>query len=107
MVNEVNKNSQSGVYQTPTPNKAKQNSNAQNGVAPQSTPTKPASADSVNLTAQAHKMKALQDKAERASGFDQNKVSELKKAIAEGKYQVDSAKLAKNIANFEFDVYGQ
>ena len=35
-----------------------------------------------------------------------SKVAELKKAITEGKYQIDSEKLAKNLADFEFDVYG-
>ncbi|HCV04751.1 flagellar biosynthesis anti-sigma factor FlgM [Pseudoalteromonas sp. APAL1] len=65
-----------------------------------------ASVDSVSLTPQAKQLKSLQEKAEQSSGFDSNKVAELKKAISEGKYQIDAEKLAKNIAAFEFDVYG-
>jgi len=60
----------------------------------------------VSLTPQARQLKSLQEKAEQSSGFDSNKVAELKKAISEGKYQIDAEKLAKNIAAFEFDVYG-
>jgi len=65
-----------------------------------------AAADSVSLTPQAQQLKSLQDKAQQQPGFDSKKVEELKKAISEGKYQVDAEKLAKNIAAFEFDVYG-
>ncbi|RZM80117.1 flagellar biosynthesis anti-sigma factor FlgM [Pseudoalteromonas rubra] len=65
-----------------------------------------AAADSVSLTPQAQQLKGLQEKAQQAPSFDNKKVDELKKAIAEGKYQVDSEKLAKNIAAFEFDLFG-
>ncbi|ESP95503.1 MULTISPECIES: flagellar biosynthesis anti-sigma factor FlgM [Pseudoalteromonas] len=75
------------------------------------TATKPAAqqkaaSDSVSLTPQAQQLKGLQDKAQQTPAFDSKKVEELKKAIAEGKYQVDAEKLAKNIAAFEFDLYG-
>lgn len=80
----------------------KENANSQ---AAQSAAPK-AAADSVSLTPQAKQLKALQEKAQQSSGFDSNKVAELKKAISEGKYQIDADKLAKNIAAFEFDVYG-
>ncbi|MEI8705931.1 flagellar biosynthesis anti-sigma factor FlgM [Pseudoalteromonas sp. B62] len=65
-----------------------------------------AASDSVSLTPQAKELKTLQEKAQQSSGFDSDKVSELKKAITEGKYQIDNEKLAKNLASFEFDVYG-
>lgn len=106
MVNQVNKGQQGSVYNTPQ-NKIDQQKSAQ----PQNTDAGSkanvkAATDSVSLTPQARQMKALQEKAERSSGFDEQKVAELKKAIAEGKYQVDGEKLAKNIAAFEFDLYG-
>ncbi|MGB5791187.1 MAG: flagellar biosynthesis anti-sigma factor FlgM, partial [Pseudoalteromonas nigrifaciens] len=65
-----------------------------------------AASDSVSLTPQAKQLKTLQDKAQQSPGFDTDKVAELKKAITEGKYQIDSEKLAKNLAEFEFNVYG-
>jgi negative regulator of flagellin synthesis FlgM len=65
-----------------------------------------AAADSVSLTPQAQQLKTVQEKAEQSPGFDSKKVEELKKAISEGKYQIDAEKLAKNIAAFEFNVYG-
>ncbi|ATC85711.1 flagellar biosynthesis anti-sigma factor FlgM [Pseudoalteromonas arctica] len=70
------------------------------------TPSPKAASDSVSLTPQAQQLKTLQDKAQQSPGFDSDKVAELKKAITEGKYQVDSEKLAKNLADFEFNVYG-
>ncbi|WP_105168820.1 flagellar biosynthesis anti-sigma factor FlgM [Pseudoalteromonas sp. T1lg23B] len=73
--------------------------------APTKAPEKAAS-DSVSLTPQARQLKNLQDKAQDAPAFDSEKVAELKKAISEGKYQIDAQKLAKNIAAFEFDMYG-
>ncbi|CAH9065956.1 hypothetical protein PSECIP111951_03500 [Pseudoalteromonas holothuriae] len=73
--------------------------------APSKAPQK-AAADSVSLTPQARQLKNLQDKAQEAPAFNSDKVAELKKAISEGKYQVDAEKLAKNIAAFEFDMYG-
>jgi negative regulator of flagellin synthesis FlgM len=65
-----------------------------------------AATDSVSLTPQAQQLKSLQEKAQQQPAFDSKKVEELKKAISEGKYQVDAEKLANNIAAFEFDVYG-
>ena len=105
MVNQVNKSNQQASALANT-NKQfdlkKDNINLQTA---QSAAPKTAS-DSVSLTPQAIKLKTLQDKAEQSSGFDSGKVAELKKAISEGKYQIDSEKLAKNLADFEFNVYG-
>ena len=70
------------------------------------TPSPKAASDSVSLTPQAQQLKTLQDKAQQSSGFDSEKVAELKKAITEGKYQIDAEKLTKNLADFEFNVYG-
>lgn len=110
MVNQVNNSQQGGVYNDPKQQKvdakrseAKQ---AQNQMTQVATQTKP-QADSVSLTPQAQQLKSLQQKSQQSSGFDEKKVNELKKAIAEGKYQVDAEKLAKNIAAFEFDLYGR
>ncbi|WP_166420223.1 flagellar biosynthesis anti-sigma factor FlgM [Pseudoalteromonas sp. Z1A8] len=80
----------------------KDNTNTQASQAP----SPKAASDSVSLTPQAQQLKTLQDKAQQSPGFDSDKVAELKKAITEGKYQVDSEKLAKNLADFEFNVYG-
>ncbi|GEB72760.1 flagellar biosynthesis anti-sigma factor FlgM [Pseudoalteromonas carrageenovora] len=65
-----------------------------------------AASDSVSLTPQAQQLKTLQDKAQQSPGFDSEKVAELKKAITEGKYQIDAEKLTKKLADFEFNVYG-
>ncbi|MBE0367366.1 MULTISPECIES: flagellar biosynthesis anti-sigma factor FlgM [Pseudoalteromonas] len=82
-----------------------QKNEAQNAASNIKTPQK-AATDSVSLTPQAQQLKSMQDKAQDAPAFDSKKVEELKKAISEGKYQIDAQKLAKNIAAFEFDMYG-
>ncbi|GAA60083.1 negative regulator of flagellin synthesis FlgM [Pseudoalteromonas sp. BSi20652] len=105
MVNQINGSNQQANALTNAKQQVdikKDNANTQ---AAQSATPKAAS-DSVSLTPQAKQLKTLQDKAQQSSGFDSDKIAELKKAITEGKYQIDSEKLAKNLADFEFNVYG-
>ncbi len=61
--------------------------------------------DSVSLTAQAQQLHRLHKKAEGASSVDNNKVAEIKKAIAEGKYQINPERLAAKIATLEKDLF--
>ena len=104
MVNQVNKSNQPANVLT---NTNKQSVDLQkNSVETVQTSTPKAVSDSVSLTPQAVKLKTLQDKAQQSPGFDSDKVAELKKAISEGKYQIDSERLAKNLSDFEFNVYG-
>jgi negative regulator of flagellin synthesis FlgM len=106
MVNQVNKgNQQASILANAKQQQVDLQKNEANSPTTQTTAPKVAS-DSVSLTPQAQQLKSLQDKAEQSSGFDSDKVAELKKAITEGKYQVDAEKLAENLANFEFEVYG-
>ncbi|MEH6815897.1 MAG: flagellar biosynthesis anti-sigma factor FlgM [Pseudoalteromonas distincta] len=106
MVNQVNGSNQQANALTNAKQQQvdlkKDNANTQSAQAP----SPKAASDSVSLTPQAQQLKTLQDKAQQSPGFDSDKVAELKKAITEGKYQVDSEKLAKNLADFEFNVYG-
>ncbi|PAJ75149.1 flagellar biosynthesis anti-sigma factor FlgM [Pseudoalteromonas sp. NBT06-2] len=109
MVNQVNKGNQQNV--TYTNSKQQQLSvnkdNAATAVQNQPTASTKAAKDSVNLTPQAQQLRGLHEKAEQSSGFDSKKVSELKKVISEGNYQVNAEKLAEKIAGFEFDLYGK
>jgi len=106
MVGQVNKSNQQPSVLTNTQQQKvdlkRDNANTQAA----QTPSPKAASDSVSLTPQAKQLKSLQEKAQQSSDFDSNKVAELKKAITEGKYQIDSEKLAKNLADFEFNVYG-
>lgn len=63
------------------------------------------SQDSVSLTPQAQQFNKLQQKASNATGVDQNKVDQIKKAISEGKYEVNIQRLAEKLANFESDLF--
>ncbi|MFC0118831.1 flagellar biosynthesis anti-sigma factor FlgM [Pseudoalteromonas xiamenensis] len=108
MVNNIN----NGQTNTGVLNNAKQQKldlqrqDASRGSAPTAPATTKTVSDSVSLTPQAQQLKTVHEKAQQSPGFDSKKVEELKKAISEGKYQIDTEKLAKNIAAFEFDVYG-
>ncbi|ODB44282.1 flagellar biosynthesis anti-sigma factor FlgM [Pseudoalteromonas sp. BMB] len=107
MVNQVNGQNQStSVANNVKQQKAELQRNDANSASVKSPAIPKAAADSVSLTPQAQQLKTVNEKAQQSSGFDDKKVEELKKAIAEGKYQVDAEKLAKNIAAFEFEIYG-
>lgn len=66
--------------------------------------TKSVMRDSVSLTPQAQQFKSLQKKSADAPVINQDKVEEMKKAIASGEYKVDPQKLADSIAKLEFDL---
>ncbi len=91
-------------------NQVKQNTEQQNQIKKQVAQNsnmeqvKAARQDSVSLTPQAKQLTELQKKAADAPILNQKKIDELKKAISSGEYKVDPEKLAKNIANFEFNI---
>lgn len=62
-------------------------------------------ADSVSLTPQAQQMSRLTKKAEGTTGIDEDKVAQVKKAISEGKYQINAERLASKIATMEKDLF--
>lgn len=57
--------------------------------------------DKVSLTATATQLQSLQQEIAALPIVDEQKVAELKAAIEEGRYQVDSQKLARNMIDFE------
>lgn len=63
--------------------------------------------DSVSITPQAKQFTKLQEKANAASGVDQEKVEKIKQAIAEGKYKVNVEQLARRIMQFEGDLFNK
>jgi len=63
--------------------------------------SQPQSKDSVSLTQQAQQLHKIRDKLNNTSSVNQEKVENIKKAIAAGDYKVDPDKLAANLAKFE------
>ncbi|NRD73318.1 flagellar biosynthesis anti-sigma factor FlgM [Shewanella sp. VB17] len=57
--------------------------------------------DSVSITTQAQQLQKIQTQLGTVPEIDQEKVAEIKLAIAEGRYKIDAEKLASNIAIFE------
>lgn len=101
-ININNLNNQSQVKQKVEQQQKVQQQANQN--ASNATQAKHVAKDSVSLTPQAQKMADLQKKAKAddAPAIDQQKIQQIKKAIASGEYKIDPDKLAENIAGFEF-----
>lgn len=95
-------NQQVGGEKTEQRSQVRQQTLQQTTVQQQSTASRQ---DSVSLTPQAQQLKSLQQKASNASGVDQNKVNDVKKAISEGKYEVNIQRLAEKLAAFESDLF--
>ncbi|WP_417614615.1 flagellar biosynthesis anti-sigma factor FlgM [Oceanisphaera sp.] len=90
----------------PAPNKYQQNvaSDSATGARPSATSN---TQDSVTLTPQAQRLGQVQQTLVNSPAPDNSaRIEALKKAINEGSYQVDSDKLAANIARFEQDLEG-
>lgn len=106
MVNQINQGStnQANIRLDNTKQQAAETANKQVQV---NTATAKATSDSVSITPQAQQLKKLNEKAEQASGVDQKKVDQLKKAIANGEYKIDAEKLADNINKLEFKLFGR
>ena len=64
-------------------------------------PPKMVQSDSVSITPQAKSLTAMEHDLALGTPVNESKVASLKKAIAEGSYQVDANKLAKNITDLE------
>ncbi len=64
----------------------------------------PPKSDSVSLTSQAQQLQSTQAKMTDIPEVNEQKVQEIKLAIAEGRYKIDPEKLATNIAQFEKDL---
>lgn len=79
-----------------------QENNARQATAQQDSPK--TKQDSVSITPQAQQFTKLQQKASNSSDVDHGKVSQIKKAISEGKYQIDIERLAEKLASFESDL---
>lgn len=61
--------------------------------------------DSVSLTAQAQQFSKVQEKAQASDGIDQQKVEKIRQAIADGKYRINVEQLAKQIVQFEGELF--
>jgi negative regulator of flagellin synthesis FlgM len=60
--------------------------------------------DTVSLTSAAEQIQSLQQVVSDSPIIDADRVATLKAAIADGSYVVDSAKLAQNLLNIEFQL---
>lgn len=109
MVNHINKGAANTANQTNRLDSVKQQATENVAKQAQNNPvsTSKAAADSVSITSQAKQLKSLSEKAGQSESFDEKKVNELKKAIANGEYKIDAQKLADNISNMEFGLFGR
>jgi len=98
-INLTNLNNRS--HQLDQARSAQQKTNVSAGSSVQTSPQRVAQGDSVNITSQAKSLTAMEHDLAQGTPVNEAKVESLKKAIADGSYQVDANKLAKNMSNFE------
>jgi len=73
----------------------------ENNASKVSTGTNAARTDTVSLTDTATQLQSIQQTLSDAPVVNNERVAELRAAIADGSYQVDAAELAQNMINFE------
>lgn len=83
-----------GVERT---NKQKDTPSAQ----PQGSSVQPGTADKVTLTGDAERLRHLEEAVNQTSGVDSKKVESIRTAIAEGKFEIDSEKIATKLLDLE------
>ena len=72
-----------------------------NGSMPVEVPSTGATGDSVKLTELAARLRDLGNSVENQPVVDRQRVEQLKKAVNEGSYKVDSQAVASKLASFE------
>ncbi len=66
----------------------------------------PAASETVNLSAQAQTMQRTEEKLAALSDVDEGRVAEIKKAIDEGRYRIDSDAVAGKILDLDESLFG-
>jgi negative regulator of flagellin synthesis FlgM len=91
---------QTALRGTGTP---KENSAARSATTPvaTATPAAKAATDSVNLSAQAQSLKALEEKLQKLPDVNEKRVAEIKAALASGDYSVDDLVVAEKLLGFD------
>ncbi len=64
-------------------------------------PAAKAATDSVNLSAQAQALKALEEKLQKQPDVNEKRVAEIKAALASGNYSVDDLVVAEKLLGFD------
>lgn len=57
---------------------------------------------SVSISSEAKMLERMESRLSRAANFDKNKVSAIKSAIEEGRYQIDLERLANKLIDSEY-----
>ena len=68
---------------------------------PEQTSASAPSGESVHLSQEAQQLQKISDSLRDQPAVDKNRVAELKQAIAEGSYKVDSDRVASKLLNME------
>lgn len=90
-------NSRTSGTQAPATDPSKGRPTAQQALTPQTDVDE----SSIRLSPEAQQLKAASDKMREMPAVDSERVARLKQAVADGSYQVDSARVASKLLEFE------
>ncbi len=84
-----------------TGNSKRTEADKQKQVSPEQTQTSATNTDSVQLTQSGKQLSELANRIDNIPSVDSDKVEAIKKAIANGDYEIDAERIASKLTNFE------
>ena len=100
-INNINRSTADSVGSSASRTREKSQATATNPPAAQNESARPASADTVSLSAESMQVGELRQQLNSIPEVDAEKVAAIKEEIAKGNYPLDAESIAENLLNLE------